>query len=356
MTYVSNAPSTRRQSLTAETLPHLEPLLVRQLCQVLIVERGVRIVRVQPRDRQDDLYTSAEFLWRARPGLVRLFHRPLEAADVAGLAEVSRAEALAEAVLIEGAPSENEIEEDAAVQIIRADEFVRLIRESALVEWEGGNPRPARGRFELSADLNSIAPALDPMGLRWLPTLAHNQVPAELEGHGTADELLERIAFRILTTALRFGGHRLGARRRAERVPDAVVRWDESAALLDCKAARYGYRMDIDDQRALMEYFSKLKPHEADAGFALQYVIVISGEFDGELDDRHPYYERAKSVESESGARLVCLRAADVVRLVLAVETDEADPSQREAIEWARLFDLGFPTTEQVLSLWPSER
>src|SRR3954468_15519363 len=94
---------TRRQALTSENLSELDARLVRQLCQVIVVERGARITRVQPRNLQDDLYTTSTLLWRSRPGLVRVMHRPLEAADVEALAEVSRAGALAEAVLIEGA-------------------------------------------------------------------------------------------------------------------------------------------------------------------------------------------------------------------------------------------------------------
>jgi hypothetical protein len=346
---------TRRQALTAENLSELGARLVRQLCQVIVVERGARITRVQPRNLQDDLYTTSTLLWRSRPGLVRVMHRPLETADVEALAEVSRAGALAEAVLIEGAYGEAEVQDDPAVQVIRAARLVEMIRTSALVEWEAGKPRPARGRFELVSDLNEITVALDPVGLRWLPTLALNQVPAELEGRGTADELLERIAFRILTTALRFGGRRLGARSRGQRVPDSVLRWEGCAALLDCKAAQYGYRMSIDDQRAMVEYFSGLKPEEGAAGFTLSYVVVISGEFDGEPGDAHPYHERAKTIESESGARLVYLRAADLVRLVVAIESDEAQPDEREAIDWHRLFDIGMPSSEQVAALWPPE-
>lgn len=352
---MSRAP-TRRQALTLETLAGLDRSLLRQLCQLIVVERGMRITRVQPRDRQDDLYTTSTLLWRPRPGLVRVLHRPLEPADVESLAEVTRAEPLAEAVLIEGAAGGANLPRDPAVQVIRADQLVAMIRASALVEWEQGNPRPARGRFELATDLNDIAVALDPVGLRWLPTLALNQVPAELEGSGTADELLERIAFRILTTALRFGGHRLGARHRGQRVPDSVLRWNGNAALLDCKAAQYGYRMSIDDERALVEYVSRVRPREVAAGFTLEHIVVISGEFDGELGDSHPYHQRARHIEGECGARLVYLRAADLVRLVVAVESDEAQPADREAIRWGELFDSGMLDSEQVAALWPLER
>jgi hypothetical protein len=291
LTDVSDLAPTRRQALTPETLPQLDPMLVRQLCQMLVVEQGLRITRVQRRDRQEDLHTEVEILGRTRPGVVRVVHRPLEPVDVTELAEVARAEALAEAVLIEAAPGGGELPDESAVHVIRADELVRQIRASALVEWADGLPAPARGRFELATDLSSIAVALDPIGLRWLPTLALNQVPPELAGQGTADHLFERIAFRILTTALRFGGHRLGSRSRGERVPDAVLRWGRYAALLDCKAAQYGYRMDIDDQRALVEYVGRVQPEEADAGFSLDYVIVMSGEFDGEVGDSHPFHE-----------------------------------------------------------------
>lgn len=353
MASVTGSAPTRRQALTADGLHALGGQLVRKLCQLLVIERGLRITRVQPRDRQDDIYTVTEMLWRTRPGLVRVVHRPLERADVESLAELARAEAFAEAVLIEGAVGHADLPADVAVQVIRADELVTQVRASALVEWEDGLPRPARGRFELASNLNQIAAALDPVGLRWLPTLALNQVPAELEGEGAADELLERIAFRVLTTALRFGGRRLGTRRRGERVPDSVLRWGTHAALLDCKAAQYGYRMGIGDQRALVEYFRRLESDEHDMAFGLEYIVVISADFDGEPGDSHPYHQRRRSIEAECGAKLVYLRASDLVRLVIEVESDEADPHAREEIPWDQLFDLGMPTPEQVSALWP---
>lgn len=349
---MSSEGETRRQALTSSNLAALGAPLVRKLGQVLVVERGVRITRVQPRNDHDDLHTETAALWRTRPGLVRIVHRELEDQDVHILGEVARSEALAEAVLVEGFPGGAELARDPAVQVVRADELVNRIKSSALIEWDAGQPRPAQGRLELAANLNQIAVALDPVGLRWLPTLALNHVPSELKGAGSADELLERIAFRVLTTALRFNGRRLGARRRGQRVPDAILRWNGNAALLDCKAAQYGYRMDIADQRALVEYFMRLKREEDRAGFPLQFIVVISGAFDGNDDETHPYHLRARNTKEECGATLVYLRAADLVRLAIEVESHEADPADRERIDWSSLFAIGLPGTDDVMAAW----
>jgi hypothetical protein len=346
---------TRRQALTAENLGDLNQGLVRTLCQMLIMEQGFRATRVQPRDRQEDIYFQIPLAWRGGEGIVRVLHRPLEPGDAKGLGDVARASALADAVLVEAQFGDATVEQDPAVQVIRASQLVEAIRASALIDWESGQPAPARGRGELAVDLNAIAAALDPVGLRWLPTLALNHTPPELEGQGTADELLERIAFRLLTTVFRFGGRRLGARSRGQRLPDAVIRWQSVAALVDCKAAQYGYRMGIDDQRALCEYFQKVRDEEDAAGFELRYIVVISGEFAGEEGGRHPYHERARQLEAECGARLIYLRAADLVRLAVAVEVDEPDPAVREAIAWEQLFDLGMPESKEVTALWPPE-
>lgn len=308
---------------------------------------------MQPRADLDDLHVSSEFLWRTRPGLVRLVHRPLCRADVEDLAEVARAGPLAEAVLVEGVAGDERLLDDEAVLVIRAGEFARRIRASVLIEWQQGWPRPALGRLRLAYDLDEIAVALDPIGLRWLPTLACDQLPSELEGAGVASDLFERMTFRILTTALRFGGQRLGARQRGERVPDAVLRWSSRSALLDCKASHAGYRMGINDQRALAEYHARLQATEAGAGHELSHIVVVSSAFDGEPGRRHPYHGRAKNLARECGARLVYLRAADLVRLVMIIESEEADPGQRESIRWETLFDIGMPTGEEVTAIWP---
>jgi hypothetical protein len=349
---VRSGGATQKQSLEAVGLAELDRQAKRKLTQILVAERGIRVTRVQPRNESDDLHTEAAGLWRPRPGIVRLVHRSLSDADVEALAEVARSEALAEAVLIEGAQGDLALASDPAVQVIRAEALVERIKSSALIEWKAGRPRPSTGRFELAKSLNEVAPSLDPVGLRWLPTLAFNQAPPELERAGRPDELFEQIGFRLLTSCLRLGGRRLGARHRGERVPDAVLHWANKAALLDCKAARYGYQMDIGDQRALVEYARGLRPEEESAGFDLGFVVVISGDFDGRHGETHPYFLRAQAFEREAQARLVYLRAADLVRLAIKVESAGADPADREAIDWSDLFSQGMPTSDAVLGAW----
>jgi hypothetical protein len=195
---------------------------------------------------------------------------------------------------------------------------------------------------------------LDPVGIRWLPTLALNELPPEIAGLGHApQDLLERMTFRLLTLALRFGGERLGEAQRGHRLPDAVLRWDRGkAALLDCKAARDGYVMDADHELRFANYANALSEQLQAAGAALHYIVVVSSEFPGNVA-RHPHVARAASLRERAGVDLVYLRALDLARLALAVEASELSPAEREALGWASAFDRGLVTFSDLEALLP---
>lgn len=111
----------------------------------------------------------------------------------------------------------------------------------SVIAWPDRHPTPAYDRLSAQRDLDRDAFLLDPVGLRWLPALALNELPVELTGSALVpDAIFERLAFRLLTTALRFGGVRYGESARGQRLPDAVLTWPGPSrllALMDCKAA-----------------------------------------------------------------------------------------------------------------------
>lgn len=118
----SAAPATRVRALTPERLAELSRATRQQLVRALLVERGVRVTRLQPRGEADDLYVSLSAVWRSRQGRVRVIYRSVDEADVASLAEVAAAEDLAEAVLIEAAPHEGDgVVGGGRVQLIGAE-------------------------------------------------------------------------------------------------------------------------------------------------------------------------------------------------------------------------------------------
>ncbi|MGB0097223.1 MAG: restriction endonuclease FokI C-terminal domain-containing protein [Solirubrobacteraceae bacterium] len=110
-------------------------------------------------------------------------------------------------------------------------------------------------------------------------------IPPELAGRELAPEdLFEQVAFRLVTSALRFGGERFGESRRGERLPDAVLRWPGSqrlVALLDCKATSSGYTMDADHFLRFAHYVERLREDVERDGYELRYMLIVSSSFPG---------------------------------------------------------------------------
>ena len=190
------------------------------------------------------------------------------------------------------------------------------------------------------------ASAHDPIGLRWLTTLALNRIPPELFGTGqSADRLFERIAFRVMTTVFRFGGRRLGEASRGERVPDSILTEpacpSEWSAFLDCKAAGGGYTMSAADERAQVEYVAERRDLAEADGHRLTHVLILSSHFAGD------FARRAEALAAQ-GVTLCYLRAADLVRLALEIEAAEEPPAVREAIPWTQIMDAGQPGPDDL--------
>jgi hypothetical protein len=215
----------------------------------------------------------------------------------------------------------------------------------SVIAWPNRRPEPAYDRLSLQRDLDHDAFVLDPVGLRWLPSLALNELPAELAERDLVPEtLFERMAFRLFTSALRFRGRRYGEAARGQRLPDAALSWpgfSPLAALLDCKASADGYLMDSDQYLRFLGYITSLRPEIEAVGQELRYLIVLSSAFAGTAGQRHPFHERASALLEATSVRLVYFRAADLARAATVIEGRGLAPGDREALDWATVFDHG---------------
>jgi hypothetical protein len=194
-----------------------------KLLRLVFIEGGHGIERTQPRADHVDLHLVVSPLGRPQRARVRVLDRDVEQRDVDDLAQVRAAEALADAMLV--CPHSVDVPDGGEpVHVVAADEIEPLLRASALIAWEDETPHAVADRYADLAATQRTASAHDPIGLRWLTTLALNRIPPELADTGlSADRLFERIAFRVLTTVFRFGGRRLGEASRAKRVPDSIL-------------------------------------------------------------------------------------------------------------------------------------
>jgi hypothetical protein len=324
----------------AGSVATLDAAALAKLLRLVFIEGGHGVERTQARADHVDLHLVVSPLGRRQRARVRVLDRQAERRDVEDVGEVRAAEALADAVLI--CPAGGDVPpSDDRVRVVDAAELEGMLRASALIAWEDGIPHAVAERYATLAETQATASAHDPIGLRWLTTLALNRVPPELAGTGqSADRLLERIVFRLLTTVFRFGGQRLGEAWRGERVPDAVLTEpgcpSEWAVFLDCKAAGDGYTMISSEERAQVEYVRDRRDLAEADGHRLTHTVIVSSDFAGDFD-------RRAAALAKHEVKLCYLRAGDLVRLALAIETAEEPPAVREAFPWTRVFDLGRP-------------
>lgn len=342
------------RNFDVDRLGQLKPELLRQLVHVLIRERAIEIQSVVQRHELVDFHVTSAALLRDKPSRIRLLLRISTDADVEELTALASSELLADALLIETRPGDLGASTD-AVHVLSAGRLVELVTTSPLFSWNGGLPQIDFRRAGEMLDIAARAEAADPLGIKWLATLALNRTPVELASADTEPErLLERVAFRLLTTVFRFGGERLGEAASGERAPDAVLVWpcrspNRASALLDCKAAGAGYNMSVDDERALVEYVGGFREPAEREGHAMGYVIILSAEFEGD------FYRRQRAFK-EAGVELVYLRAADLARFALEIETLGLSPTQRELIDWARAFATGTPTLAELVAALPEKQ
>jgi hypothetical protein len=154
----------------------------------------------------DEFVLETTPLWRPRRVRVRIATAGVLQTDVDGLSARVIEAGDADAVLVAPFGAARGVTGTDRVAVLAPDELIARLERSPSVEWSPDAPRPAYERATAIRGLNRDAALLDPVGLRWLPVLALNEVPSELAGTGSPpQDLLERYAFRVLTATFRFG-------------------------------------------------------------------------------------------------------------------------------------------------------
>lgn len=320
---------------------------LRALCQLLLVSDGAQIRSVHASGAYSEWLIEIATLWRRRTGRARLFHERVAQPSVDRLSAVAAEEDDAETVLIAAHGVEPEVDVPATIHVVAPDELIRHLLRSPLVRWQDHRPAPALDRWETQLSLEDQTALLDPVGIRWLPLLALNELPPEIQQSTslTPEDLLEQVAFRLLTASLRFGGIRYGNRERGQRLPDALLLWPHTsnpfAALFDAKASADGYTMPSDHALRFAGYIETMRGNQALGGNELRYLIVLSSSFPGRSGGNHPYHGRADALGEETGIKLVYIRADDLAQASARIEVEALGPAVRESIDWGRVFDEG---------------
>jgi hypothetical protein len=350
----SRRPTQPRRQFGPRELAELSRAERRKLCQVLLTETGASVVEYQHPAPYDELVLELTPLWRSRTVRVRIATQPVSQSDIDRLVERIGEAADADGVLVAPLGTDGNVAVPSQIALVEPAELIARLERSALVAWLDRKPAPAYQRIAAMRTLEREAALLDPVGLRWLPTLALNELPAELAAHAVSpQDLLERVAFRLLTTTFRFGGERSGEASRGRRLPDSVVTWPAGAplrlaTLVDCKASADGYMMDSDQVLRFQGYVREARPPLEEKGFDLRYLIVLSSDFPGRSGRRHPFQARARELRESVQIELVYLRAVDLARFAVRIETQELDPAAREALDWPTALNNGLVSADHL--------
>lgn len=354
--------TSRTRGFTTTDLANLSREVRRQLCQLLIVESGLRIVGVDRRADFDQMIVKSAPLWRIRRACIRVVYRSISARDVRELDALARDKGFADALLFEAAAGQGSaVASSDRVHMVSAEDLVERLEGAALVAWADGRPHPNLDSYELVRRFDTLLPSLDAVGLRWLVPLSLNKLPLELAHMGLSpDRLFERVVFRVLTSTFRFGGTRIGASAPGTAAPDAIFTapcdsGSRFSALSDSKAARDGFVMDIADERALRDYVRDYRARAEAAGDTLRYVMVVSSSFPSKRAP-HPFDLRAARLHSDTGVKLAYVRTSDLLVLAVALERDEASPALREAIKWDVVLDQGVVTRQALLDAYDAAK
>lgn len=319
-----------------------------------MTEAGARLVDFRAPAAHDELLLRVTPLWTRRTVRVRIAARPVDQPALDRLAvRVSEAGDV-EGVMIAAHGLDEPCVPHGVVRLIEPEELIARLQRSALIAWPGRKPELAFERSAVARQLTRGATTLDPVAIRWLPVLALDELPAEIADLGEApQDVLERTAFRLLTSVFRFGGERFRESQRGTGAPDAVLHWPagsavRDAAIVECIAAAGGYAMDADDELRFAAYVEALRDGVAEAGCEIAFLIVISSDFPGPRGGRHPFRRRAESLAQRVGVTLVYVRAVDLARLAVAVEASELPLAAREALPWSQILSAGMLRFEDL--------
>ena len=325
---------------------------LRKLCHGLLLADAAVINDYRVNAEMDEFTVSVPGLWHIHSVLVRIYHRPICRDDLEDARNYASIIGAIEALVL---PIHGTVQPDTpfgpGLTVVSAEEVAERITSSALVAWDEDRPSLAIDRLDLMLHLASTA-MVDPVGIEWLPSLALNELPPALVEYGIQpQDLFERKTFRLLTATFRFGGVRYGESARGKRLPDAVLEWPNgstTSALLDCKAASSGYRMQSDHFLRFVNYWETLAPQLEAAGRDLRYLIVLSSFFPGQAGERHPYWNRAEQLAEQTGLSLAYVTASDLAWTAARLESAEAPLKARQEFNWNRVLDGGLVQAQDL--------
>jgi len=341
-----------QRNFGAAELADLDRDQLRPLCHALLLARGASVGGFRALLDFDEYLIVTERLWSRHRSVVRIYERSVEPSDVDELQQLLASENATDGLIMAPQGFTSELSTPPSIGLLGPSELAAIIERSPLAEWHGDRPQLSSGRLASMLTLPEAARLVDPSGIAWLPALALNELPAELEDLDLEpQDVLEQKAFRVLTGSLRFGGERFGNARRGERLPDALVEWRSaptSRAMVDCKAASSGYQMEADHLLRFQRYYDELSPRLSEDGASVTHLVVISSHFPGRDDSRHPYFGRAREVLELTGMTLAYLRASDLAWLAYDMEAREIPLAARERVDWAAVFDHGLVESQHL--------
>lgn len=347
----STRPVTRaRRGFGLSELRGLEREDVRKLCHGLLLAEGAGVDDYRSTADMDEFAVTVPGLWHMHRVLVRIYYRPICQEEIDDTHAFAAATGAVESVVLPAHGSDGlDLTMIPAVTVVSAEEIAERITRSALARWEADRPSIATDRLDLVLRLSSTA-LLDPVGIEWLPSLALNEVPPSLVEYAIEpQDLLERKAFRLLTSTFRFRGVRYGEATRGRRLPDAVLDWPDdsvTSALLDCKAASSGYAMEADHFLRFVNYWETLAPQLEEHGRSLRYLIVLSSFFRGQEGDRHPFWNRAEQVADKTGLKLAYVTASDLAWTAAQMERADLPLHSRAEFDWHGVLHNGLVTAD----------
>lgn len=342
----------------AQDLARLDRGLRRKLCESVLTEFGARLIESRTSAAHDELVLRVTPLWTSRTVRVRIAALPVDQRALDRLAARVRAAGDVEGTMIAAHGLSGACTPDAVVRLIEPEELIARLQRSALIAWPGRKPELAFEHLAGPRRLTQAAAMVDVVGIRWLPTLALDELPAEISDAGDApQDVLGQITFRLLTSVFRFGGERFAASQGGAPLAHALLHWPagnpmRDAALVVPVAAADGYVMDADDELRLGACVEAARHGAIAPGDELAFLIVLASGFPGPRGGRHPYRRRAQALAQRAGVTLVYLRVADLARLAVAVEGSEMSPAARERLPWSEVLSvgmIGFEDLEQLL-------
>jgi hypothetical protein len=321
---------------------------MKTLCVVVAAGMGLVVAEIRPYRSHTDVFLDCTVLLHPRRVLIRLVVDQVTPTSVQDTAEEARRRDCADYLIIttQPLPPRSLIVSD---HVMGPDDFVSLLRSSHAIAWVKGRPQPRRDDYIAARRRAARLQELDHVGLGWLPQLSRFKLPWQLRASTTpADEWFERIVFQLATTTFRLGGVRLGTAKRGQRVGDALLWRGDEVVLLDCKAAQDGYRLDVDDERRLLEYAQQLYP-EYGITRRPRCVVLISSAFPIFNSQPHRFAERRQRFV-DVGSNLACICADDLVDAGLELLKHVGDTRTVDNIPWCRVLDEGMVTRQSLIS------